>query len=241
MKLKQLLGPIAAFLLALNISGVALAISGTESGGGGDPDAADFLLQMKTFSSWVESDYSSLTPPQVDEISKTVSYFSNAIENPDQTPVRFTEEMLRDESGSEKVALFFKNPTYIRVNRILWKAQTLKEKQVTAALELMGLAEIKNRYTLAPQLIETMNQKFFDSASCQDQVEYLETSMREFDSAKCDDAASSAEYVSNISAIMNSWMESFGYNCLPQAGKACIRKCLPKAKGACMNVCNPPG
>lgn len=241
MKLKQLRGPIATFLLALNISGMALATNGTESGGGGDPDAADFLLQMKTISSWIESGHSSLMPSQVDEISKTVSYFSNAMENPDLTPIRFTDEMLRDESGSEKVALFFKNPTYIRVNRVLWKAQTLKEKQVTAALEMMGIVEIKNRYSIAPQLIESMNQKVLDVSSCQDQVEYLEASMREFDSAKCDDAASRSEYISNISSVMSSWMESFGYNCLPRAGKACMRICLPKAKGACMNVCNPPG
>src|SRR5437868_8833011 len=148
MNLKCLLKQFAVLLVTFNIAASALGM-GTESGGGGDPDAVDFLRKVITIGEWALRSHAGLTSTDVQVINTNAKKLSNLMDDPAVTPISMVEQDLTDESGASKVALFDLAAFKIRVTRAKWKALSDEDKFLVAALELFGLSEVQNRYAVA--------------------------------------------------------------------------------------------
>jgi hypothetical protein len=149
MKNKTLLSLVIALVLS---SSAAFARMGTESGGGGDPDAVDFLLKVRVVGEWAKSGAVSVGEDEGQKISSTARKLSLMMDEASQTPITMVQKNLTDASGASKVAMFNLNAFKIEITRSKWRNLSEEDKYVTAALELFGLAQITDRYGIAGQV-----------------------------------------------------------------------------------------
>ncbi len=149
MKLQHLWVSTVAFLLALTISGFALAAQGTESGGGGDPDAVDFLLKVKAIGEWALRTSAGVSDSDAETINSNAKKLVHLMDDPRATPISMVEQELYDTSGASKIAIFDLNLFKVQITRSKWKALNDEDKFVLAALELFGLSQLQDRYEVA--------------------------------------------------------------------------------------------
>jgi hypothetical protein len=149
MKINKIIVSVIAILLS---SQMAFAAFGTESGGGGDPDAVDFLLKVRVVGEWAKSGLAPVSDDEAQRIFSTARNLSLKMDKASETPIVMVPRNLVDASGASKVALFDFKKFKIEVTRSKWKKLQEEDKYITAALELFGLAQIQNRYGLAGEL-----------------------------------------------------------------------------------------
>ncbi|WP_413291058.1 hypothetical protein [Bdellovibrio sp. HCB337] len=149
MKIKTVISSVLAILLS---SQVVFAAIGTESGGGGDPDAVDFLLKVRVVGEWAKSGNAPVSDEETRRIFATARNLSLKMDKASETPIVMVKRNLVDASGAGKVALFDLKKFKIEVTRSKWKKLSEEDKYITAALELFGLAQVQNRYGLAGEL-----------------------------------------------------------------------------------------
>lgn len=146
MKNKTFLSLVIALILS---SSAAFARIGTESGGGGDPDAVDFLLKVRVVGEWARSQTSAVNEAEGQRIFSTARKLSLLMDEASQTPIVMVQKNLTDASGASKVALYNLNAFKIEITRSKWNNLSEEDKYVTAALELLGLAQVTDRYGIA--------------------------------------------------------------------------------------------
>lgn len=148
MKFKEYLFLFLVLTICLN----ANAKAGTESGGGGDPDAVDFLMKAKAIGEWVKTGDTSFSFGEAQRVYATVQKLSLKMDDGSHTPIVMADKNLFDQSGANKIALFHKDAFKIEVTRQKWNQLNEEKKYITAALEILGLAGIPNRYDFAAQV-----------------------------------------------------------------------------------------
>ena len=111
--------------------------SGTR--GGGDPDAVEFLLLGDKLATWLVTEGASPDIDMAFEFKDKVTELSVAMDDENNPSIRFTDNPVQGDSGTDKVAIFSKDPLRITVNRQKWRALDMQEKLTTVALEIYGL------------------------------------------------------------------------------------------------------
>lgn len=132
-------------------SSAAAGESSSGSRGGGDPLAIEFLQVLLDLNAYIQRS-SFLFPDERAAVAATTEKIRIAMDDPKHTSIRFTSKILRDDSGTEKVALFSQNPLSIRVNRGAWQLGDQAFKTRLVALELLGLISLPNRYKIVSDL-----------------------------------------------------------------------------------------
>lgn len=147
----KLFNTIAAILLFTQAS---FGLIGVESGGGGDPQAVDFLLKTRVVAAWIKSGGGGgeISEDKRELVSSIARRLSVMMDNSRQTPIVMVDRDLVDASGASKVAVFSMQPLKIEITRSKWKQLSEEEKYVTAGLELLGIAQVKERYKIAGTL-----------------------------------------------------------------------------------------
>lgn len=138
-----------AILSLIFSSQVALAVTGTESGGGGDPQAVDFLLKVRVVAEWVKVGGAAIDEDEKQRIFVMAQKLSALMDDASKTPIVMVTKSLYDASGASKVALYNLPDFKIEVTRSKWKNLKEEDKYVTAGLELFGLAQVQERYKIA--------------------------------------------------------------------------------------------
>lgn len=146
---------VLAFLFLVAIADSAMAISGessTGSRGGGDPQVAEFCEVL-------DSSYRALAGYELfprgvslSQVDSLVNDLCLKLDSPLTTTVSFVNHKIFDESGAEKLAYFSKRPLKILVNRTAWMKLGRVDKQTLAALELLGLSGVPDRYAISGRL-----------------------------------------------------------------------------------------
>ncbi|MGZ3797114.1 MAG: hypothetical protein ACXVB1_12145, partial [Pseudobdellovibrionaceae bacterium] len=129
----------------------------TGMGGGGDSDAVDVLTTIKTLNQWLSKSHIGLSKREKTALSDVAQKISKDMDDPNKTPIRMVDYALKDASGTDKMALFSKNPFSIRVQRTQWKPLDQKDKFILIGLELFGLAGIPDRYNLAGNILKQVS------------------------------------------------------------------------------------
>lgn len=129
---------------------------GGNSGGGGDPDAVDVLVHMRTFSTWAAEKKFPLVQEEIASVKSLVNKISLLMDDEEKTPIVMSKEMPVDKSGAPKPIYFTKEPLKILVHRESWTKFTLSKKIVNVGLEILGLLDIQDRYGLAGKIQESI-------------------------------------------------------------------------------------
>lgn len=151
MKLFKKIGAITVLILGAPVFffQTTFAAIGTESGGGGDPQAVDFLLKTRVVAAWVKAGGGSLSEEKQQVVHIIAKKLTLMMDQASQTPIVMVNKNLVDVSGASKVALYSTKPFKIEVTRSKWKNLSEEEKYVTAGLELLGMAQVPERYRIA--------------------------------------------------------------------------------------------
>ncbi|RYZ69649.1 MAG: hypothetical protein EOP05_14510 [Proteobacteria bacterium] len=147
--------------LALKISFLVSAVfvcagfsheSSSGTRGGGDPDAVDFLSTLSQVSVFLQRSPSVIDHEAALRTVVLVSQLTEEMNDERLTPIRFSSEILRDASGAEKIALYTLEPLTITINRAAWLSLDTSKRVAVAALELLGLAQVANRYEISKRI-----------------------------------------------------------------------------------------
>jgi hypothetical protein len=148
-------------LLGVLISTNAFALGGGTVGNGGDPHVIEYLKISDELCKWAVQS----APARFAQIKKclgVVSDFQASLRLSKKAKIEFVSTPLVDSDGIAKVAIFDLNNGSVKVNRPLWRSFERKDKYVTAAIELAGLSNIKNRYDFG-SLVDTQFAQVFAS------------------------------------------------------------------------------
>ena len=122
--------------------------SGTESGGGGgDPDAIEFLRLSSEFADWVESDKGKTVDVTALSVRKLIKSIQESLNGPGKAKLQFTSEKVFDQNGVEKMAVFDRGAQSILLQRGLWEAQLPGAKYDLVEIEVLGVLGSSSRYT----------------------------------------------------------------------------------------------
>ncbi len=122
--------------------------SGTR--GGGDPLVSEFLLYASNISNWMmDKSYDSamISEKVAKDFDRKVKELIQQMDDPLNPSIRFTDQVLKDDSVTVKVAIFQTQPQLIFVNRKPWSHLDLEDRMLTVALEIYGLLGIEKRYS----------------------------------------------------------------------------------------------
>lgn len=142
--------------MSLMFSSVCYAQKGGNSGGGGDPDAVDVLVHMRTFATWASNKKFPLVAEEIAKVKSLVGKISLLMDDETKTPIVMLKDMPVDKSGAPKPIYFTKEPLKIFVHRDSWNKFILSKKIVNVGLEILGLLDIQDRYGLAGQIQESI-------------------------------------------------------------------------------------
>ncbi|RZJ85637.1 MAG: hypothetical protein EOO20_19930, partial [Chryseobacterium sp.] len=107
-------------ILVLGFSFLVLhAHAGSEGRGGGDLDAVEFLMAAKEVGTWMKSS-AIFNDVAVNNYLDVLAGLTKEMDGGVLAPIRFTDEMLTDNFGVSKMALFTKSPNRIVINRPMW-------------------------------------------------------------------------------------------------------------------------
>ncbi|HWU43651.1 MAG TPA: hypothetical protein VN132_09445 [Bdellovibrio sp.] len=122
------------------------SLVGTESGGGGDTDVIEFLQYARRFASHLSEKAIQLGVTSSD-INSVILKLEQSLNSGEKAKLSFTQDILTDQFGIQKMAVFERNLFYILVDRNLWSAQNPQAKSRLVEIEILGLAGSQERYS----------------------------------------------------------------------------------------------
>jgi hypothetical protein len=142
----------------------AFATSESSSGtrGGGDPDAVEAIQILENVGAYLERSFVLTDFAEKNRAAKKVDEFKSLMNDGSRTPITFSSETLRDESGAEKFALYNQEPPTIVINRKAWHAGDWLFKSQLLTLELFGIIGIRDRYAVSGKMDLDLLRKTFE-------------------------------------------------------------------------------
>lgn len=143
-------------MLLVSLNAFAQHRRGPGDGGGGDPLTQQFIVMGKQLAAFYGvNPFSAQLPFLANEFSKKIETIDESIRNEDiKDLVEFVPEILRDQDGVQKIALFNKKEGSVQVNIERWKQASDEERLIAITMEVSGLLSVPLRYENAYNLVK---------------------------------------------------------------------------------------
>ena len=146
---------IFVWTLMMSASHAAYARFGPGEGGGGDPDAQQFVTYGRKLAAYFRENPLNLELPfSAKDFAVKVDALDASLKDESRAPlIQLTSDALDDQNQASKDALFDRDKGSVKASRPYWLAATDEKKLILDTMEIAGLLGVPLRYESAEALV----------------------------------------------------------------------------------------